>query len=274
MSTRWLSALIAVIVVASPALARRIAPPPIAVRVAQADATFVGKVTGFGPKMIPAGLEKGDEREMQVAEVVVSAALLGGVPKNVEVGFFPGGGRIPGTTLAKDSEAIFFVRKHPTRKNTYVAEMYFSASSEKDNPEFKTQVAEAKKAAAALADPMKALKSKDAAERQLAASLLVTRYKTPASGAEPKTEAVPAAESKLILEALADADWDAAPPGGYQLAARGIFARLGATAADGWTAPKDFTKFAEEARKWLKDNAGKFKMTRYARPEMGKPIEP
>jgi hypothetical protein len=267
-------ALVALLACAHLAQARRIAPPPISLRAAQSEAVFVGKVTAISDKMVPAELEKGDDRQMQVATVTVSSDLLGRVGKNIEVGFFPGGGRLPGVSLAKDANALFFARKHPTKKNTYVAEMFYSVVTEKDNPDFKSNLDEAKRAATIFADPLKALRSKTLADRQLAASLLVVHYKTPVGGGEPKSEAVPAEVSKLILEALSEADWRGEPPGGFQLNPQGIFARLGATAADGWTPPKDFTKFPEEAKKWMKENAGKFKMTRYARPEMGKPVEP
>ena len=271
MRYRFLSLLTLLVVVAIGS-ARVMAPPPIAVRLATADAVFVGKVTGFGDKMVPADLEKGDEREMQVATVEVSQDLLGKVGKKVQVGFFPPMGRRPGLQLEPKDEALFLVRKHPKLKNTYVAEMFYSAVRDKDNPEFKTQVDEAKAAVKLIANPMAGLKSKDADERYLTAALLITRYRTPK--ADSKLEAVPAAESKLILETLAEVDWQPRNPKFFSLPAIGLFGRLGVTEKDGWTPPKNFAEVPAEAKKWLKANAGKFKMQRYASPKMGPSEEP
>ncbi len=253
--------------------AKRIAePPPVALRVAQADAVFVGKVTEVDTK--PKGLT-GDGRDLHLATLVVSADLQGRVGKNIEVAYYPEGGRrfgFGGPAPAKGDEVLFFARRHPTRKNTYVAEMFEATINARDNGGFKGQVAEAKAAAALLSDPMKGLKAKDAADRAFAAVLLVTRYKTAASGA--KTETVPAAESKLILEALADADWKGGGRGGYQMHPQNVFHQLGMTAADGWTPPKNFATFQDDAKKWLRENAGKFKLTRFVRPDTGTSAEP
>jgi hypothetical protein len=271
---RALPGVLALGLLAVPAQAKRIAaPPPIALRAAQADAVFVARISEIDAKPKAGLVDAADGREMHLAKAVVSGDLLGHVGKNIEVAFQPGGSRFGGAPLAKGDEVLFFARKHPDRKNTYVADMFEAYVSSRDNASFKAQVTEAKEAAALLANPMKALKSKDAAERGLAAFLLVTRYKTPVAGSM-KTEAVPAEESKLILEALADGDWKGGGRGGYQMNPQNAFHMLGATAGDGWTPPRDFTKFQDEAKKWLKESAGKFKMTRYARPEMGKPVEP
>jgi hypothetical protein len=260
------------LVVLAVASARVAAPPPIAVRLATAEAVFVGKVTGFGDKMVPADLEKGDDRQMQVATVEVSQDLLGKVGRKVQVGFFPPMGRRPGLQLEPKDEALFLVRKHPKLKNTYVAEMFYSAVREKDNPEFKTQVDEAKAAVKLIANPLVGLKSKDADERYLTAALLITRYRTETPGS--KLEPVPAAESKLLLETLAEVDWQPRNPKFFSLPAIGLFGRLGATDKDGWTAPKNFADYVPEAKKWLKANAEKFKMQRYAAPKMGVSEEP
>ena len=252
--------------------ARVAAPPPLALRIASADVVFVGKVTGFGDKMVPADLEKGDDRQMQIANVEVSQTLLGQVGKKVQVGFFPAMGRRPGLQLEPNDEALFLVRQHPKRKNTYVAEMYYSAVREKDNPQFKAQIEEAKSAAKLLANPLMGLKSKDADERYLTAAVLITRYRraTP----EAKLETVPAVESKLILEALAEADWQGRNPKFFLVPPRGLFGQLGITEKDGWIPPMNFAEYDIQAKKWLKANAEKFKLQRYVTPKTGPSEEP
>jgi hypothetical protein len=260
------------LLLASVASARVMAPPPMAVRIATADAVFVGKVTTLGDKMVPAQLEAGDDRMMQLANVEVSQDLLGKVGKKVQVGYFPPEGRRPGVVLEPKEETLFILRKHPKLPNTYVAEMYFSTVSSKDNPEFKTQVEEAKAATKTLANPLATLKSKDAEERYLAAALLLTRYRTPRPGA--KLEPVPAAEGKLILEALAEADWNNRNPKFAMVPPLSLFVQLGATEKDGWTRPTNFAEFGPKAKEWLKANAGTFKLMRYASPKPGLSEEP
>ena len=49
-----------------------------------------------------------------------------------------------------------------------------------------------------------------------------------------------------------------------------MFYRLGVTAADGWTQPKDFKQFPEAAKKWLTDNADKYRIQRFVREKMEK----
>ena len=87
------------------------------------------------------------------------------------------------------------------------------------------------------------------------------RAKMGFQGGATKTEAVPAEESRLILRALADADWSGrafAP-----LSPQGVFLRLGLTEKDGWKPPADLRNFPAAAQKWLKENAGKYRVRRY-----------
>ena len=61
-----------------------------------------------------------------------------------------------------------------------------------------------------VADPMASLKSKDANERVLTAGMLIYRYrdcrKNP--NGKAKEEPIDAAQSKLILTAIAEGDWN------------------------------------------------------------------
>jgi hypothetical protein len=52
------------------------------------------------------------------------------------------------------------------------------------------------------------------------------------------------------------------------------FSWLRLTAADGWSSPRDYAELARNAKAWLKDNAGKHKMTRYVREKVGPSEEP
>jgi len=258
---------------AAQAKALMIAPPPTGMRLGSADLVVVGKVTGFGPKMVKSEMFKGDEREMQVALVKVGETLAGKAGKEVKVGFFPppprqgGGPRIGrggmSVQLKQDEESLLFLTKHPTLKDTYMANNYFDAIAKKDNPNFAKEVETVKKTVKLLDKPIDGLKSKDADDRLLTAALLLTRYRTPRTPGA-KLEEIPADESKLILEVIANADWSGrAPRGNFMTNPQGLFFQLGLTEKDGWKQPTDFRKLPDDAKKWLKDNAGKYRVKGY-----------
>jgi hypothetical protein len=261
------------------AKAMMIAPAPIAQRVALADAVVVGKVTAFGDRLITARPPFGGNKvDYQIAIVRIDDAILGAKgAKEIKVGFLPppapsvpGPGplriirRYPQFTLSLDQEACLFLTKHPD-EDFYLGQNYFDLINKKDNANFDKDVEEVKRCAKLLADPAASLKAKNADDRFLTAAMLVTRYRTPKAGnPNNKTEAIDAEQSKQILLALADADWSAKAVGrGFQMNPQAMFFRLGLTAKDGWTPPKDFNKIPEEAKQWLKDNAGKYRIERF-----------
>jgi hypothetical protein len=274
-----------------PVGAMMIAPAPVPQRVATADVVIVGKVTAFGDKTVsvrpfPGATEKS---EYQVAIVRVDDALVGAKDvKEIRVGFRlppppppppvvrPGGGPVAivpfrkwrEPSLVLDQEAMLFLVKHP-EADFYVMPAYFSIVNKKDNPGFAGDLAEVKKAARLLADPKAGLESKDGEERLLTAGMLISRYRTPRMGGAPKTEPIDAAQSKLILQTLADADWKAAPrPGLFnQMTAQALFFRLGLQPKDGWTQPKDFNELPDAAQKWLKDNVNTYRIERFVTDE-------
>ena len=105
---------------------------------------------------------------------------------------------------------------------------------------------EAETAAAAklppvLADPMKALKSDKPEARAEAAAILLIKYRSyPALATETEAVAIDAAESKLILKGLAEADWRyQAPrsPVAYGPLPHLAFRHLGLNEKDGWVPP-------------------------------------
>jgi len=258
---------------AAQAKALMIAPPPAGTRIASADVVVVGKVTGFGAKLVKGEMFKGDERDMQIAKIKVSDTLVGKEVKEIEVGFFPpannnggGGPRIikrgPSVQLKQDEEYALILTKHPTKKDTYVVVNYYDAIAKKDNGNFDKEIETIKKSAKLLAKPEDGLKSKDADERLTTASLLVTRYRTNRLP-EPKTEEISAEQSKLILEVLASADWAPKNQRFGEPNAQQTFFMLGLTEKDGWKQPQDFTKLADTAKKWCKDNADKYRIKRF-----------
>jgi hypothetical protein len=275
----WLggAACLALMATVAPAKAMMIRPPSLSQRVASSQFIVVGKVTGFGPRLIKAEMFKGDKREMQVAKLKVEQTVLGKAGKNIEVAYFapsgpvgrPGGPIRPGlrgrtVQLKVDQEAMLFLSKHPG-KDLYVVNAFFDVVAKTGNPNFAKELDSVKKYVKLLAKPMDGLKAKDADTRLLTAGLLITRYRTPPVGGTgvPATREVPAEESKLILTALAEADWKKNNPQDWGMNPPALFARLGVTPADGWTPPKDARNFLQEQQKWVKANAGKYRIKRY-----------
>ena len=69
--------------------------------------------------------------------------------------------------------------------------------------------------------------------------------------------------SRRILEALAEADWARTNPRvQYQLAPPQVFQALGLTPQDGWKPPQNFQELPAVAKKWLKENAGTYRIKR------------
>jgi hypothetical protein len=277
------------VLMAAPVFARAmmIAPPPLGQRAAVADVIVVGKVTGFGDKLVsavpPGG---GDKVEYQIAVVQVGDPILGLKDvKEIKVAFIPqppaptpapGPGprpfikRRPEFTLALEQEACLFLVKHPT-EDFYVGQAYYDVINKKDNADFDKNLDEVKRAVKLLADPMAGLKSKSNDERFQTAALLVARYRTPRPG-QTKTEPIDSEESKQILLALADADWNPKPmpgPAGFQTNPQAIFFRLNLQPQDGWTQPKDPKDIPDAARQWLKDNAGKYRLEHFVADKKG-----
>jgi hypothetical protein len=272
-------ALLGLLALATPASALAImAPPAIPMRVAHADLIVVGKVTKIEDKTVSATTFPGakDKAEYQIAVVKVDDPILNakGI-KEVRVGFVPApaGGIRPGirpgfrpVSLTEDEEGCLFLTKHH-EGDFYIMPAYFDAVKKANNTNYEKEVEETKKAAKLIADPMTTLKSKDADERFQTAAMLIERYRTVKQPTPnvPKQEPIDAAESKLILEALRDADWTPPKPmpGRFiTMTPLNSFFRLQLTKEDKWTPPTD-GKFAEAAQSWLKDNADTYRIKKF-----------
>lgn len=246
-------------------------PTPVVQRVTTADMVVVGKVTGFADKTVSAPRFPGDteKAEFQVALVKVQNGLLGTRgAKEIRVGFVPSPAgfirRYPQVRLALDGEYCLFLEKHP-EADFYVPPMYYSAIDKKSEG-FEPAVDEAKKYARLLADPKAGLTSKKQEERTMTAGLLVLRYRQFRPGAS-RQEPIDPEESKLILRALAGADWTPpreGAPGSYLMTPQSLFLQLGLTEADDWKQPADFNELPKAARKWLDDHADSYRIRRSA----------
>jgi hypothetical protein len=261
-----------------------LAPPPIAVRVALSEVVVVGKVTSIEEKAVSAPRFPGDNDggEYKIAVVKVENALVGAEGlTHVKAGFLAPRG--VGPSLVKDQEVCLFLKPH-FRAPFLAVNGYHDSINKKGNADFDKEVAEAKRCAKLLADPKAGLASRSAEDRYLTTAMLLMRYNTPKDPANPnpKKEPIDAAESKAILLALADADWTNRNSAMFYVNSQdstlfrfnplNLFFQMNLTDKDGWNPPTievdgnkqiDYKALPEAARKWLKDNAGTYRLQRF-----------
>jgi hypothetical protein len=277
----FVPACLALLAAAAPARALVVALPTLSpTRVAEVDTVVVGRVMGIEDKdveLAPAPNAPANTK-YRVAIVAVAEDIKGakGV-KMIRVAFTPppmiqnpdGGIRpIPRPPfmqldLKTGQEGLFYLTKH-FKESVYLTQSPTDVTL-KENPEFAKQVEKAKTTIKLLENPTEALKSKDAEQRLFAAALLIAKYRKYQLG-KTKTEPIDAEESKLILKALADANWQPVGrplPGrpGNQINALQLFSQLGVTAKDGFQ-PQPNVPYQESARAWLRDNVEKYRIQR------------
>lgn len=270
--TRIFFALLACLTSAVAIQAKVAAPPQIPQRLTQADCVVVGKVVSLEDKtvMLAATRDDAEKQEYRVALVKIDDGLFGAKGlTHVRVAFRPvaargGRTRFEHLNHTVGQEACFILTRHFAEPGLFVAPAWYQVldKSGKGMGDYDAELKLLRRCTKILEEPDAALKSKDAADRFLAAALLIGRYRNADLGT--KTEPIPAEQSKLILAALAEADWtqrDAQT----QLTPHQVFAQLALQPADGWKPPifKDVLKeFPIAAQKWLKDNPN-YRIQRY-----------
>jgi hypothetical protein len=269
----------ALLVVAVPVQAMMPAPAPIADRVLGADCVFVGKVRAVEDKTVsalpnPSATAKVD---FTVVTVDVEDGLI--APKGLtrlRLGFptppppppppAPGPGPVKiskgyrGVTFAAGQEGVFLLKKHPD-EDFYVAASYYSLLNKK-SPSYDKDLEAVRLCVKLLDGGAEGLKAKDASERLLTAYLLLGRFRA-GQTKDAKKEPIDAAESKALLETLANADWTTKDPA-TGASALGAFSKLGLTEKDGWKPGpfKDPTELPTAAKKWLKEHADTYRIQR------------
>jgi len=279
-----LLALVGIVVLgtAAPARALMIAPPPTGQRLGTADAVLVGRVDGLEDTDVEAAAFPGSPQKMKyrVAIVLVNDPIMGVKKdqKKVRIGFIPppevqpggpirpGIGRFRTPELKPGQEGLFLVAKH-FEKDFFVLQGPFDLVAKADNASFAKEVEQAKKSAKLIEDPMPGLKAKSEEERLFTAALLIARYRNQRPGFA-KTEPISAQESKLILAALAEADWTKGrnfqQPNPYAL-----FSQLGLTDKDGWKQPQfvqgqNFMQVMSDVGKaWIRDHGANYRIQRF-----------
>jgi len=210
-------------------------PSPLA-RFALADCVVVGRVVFFEDQDVAALSHplatRLDDYKIAVVQVINP---LKGAEKGHKLRL---GLRSP-QNLHTGQEACFFLNRHFEEDFLQMERLYDFPIGKAENPDFDGQIGQFQKLAKLWRNPVASLQSKDADERLQIVALLVSHYRTPRVGAldgAVKTQPIDARQSKLILEALAKADWtkDRAD---FRLTPAQLFAQLGATAQHGWDPP-------------------------------------
>ena len=253
-------------VVSQSAWALIIAPPPGPIRIVQSDAVFVGRVIAIEPQDVDAKPfpQAKETVKYRVAVVAVSDSIRGVKDiKMVRIGFIPptppkkgapiSSGSLRNIQVQVGQEGLFMINKHSDGKFCQApGDGYFVSSQDK---QFKDEVKTAIKTVEVLANPIQSLKSKDAEERLLAASLQVAKHRQQKPPFPNKQEPIDAEESKLILQVITAEKWQ---PGRFgQTNAYQIFLQLGVGPQDGWNAPtkvKDIDEVRQAFQTWLRDH--------------------
>lgn len=254
--------------------------PTVPEKVAGSETVIVGKVVAIEEMVVKASPFPGSPEKVDytVANIRIETGVLGARGlTNVRVGFQAVGEPMNrplrpirpqfNMSLKLGQEAIFFLAPH--HDADFVIMPNLLQPIEKSAEGYARQLDLVKKLAQMVEKPVEALKAGQASDRLLAAGVLVYRYRRAVPN-RTKQEAIPAEENRLILKALAEADWTA-NDANAAFTARSVFGMLGVGAEHGFTPPRpargtDYTKaYNEAAQAWLRSNGERFAIKRYVK---------
>jgi hypothetical protein len=233
------------------------APPRTAVhKFAASQVVVTGKVTSIEKEVVEAAapyVGAKEKEKYRVAVVKIDTALSGADKlKEIRVGFLvppkvdpknpPRRPVLPPPALKEGQEMLLFLSKHPSA-DFYVMPWLHPPVDLKDEGG-KKELEVMKRFAAALADPMKGLKSDKPEVRAETAAFLIIKYRAyPELATGTEEVRIPADEGRLILAALAGGDWNVNGVRGgwigfdYYSPPLTAFQYLNLTEKDGWIAP-------------------------------------
>jgi hypothetical protein len=279
-------------------------------RVAQADIIVVAKVVKHEDKTEKAKLfpKAAEDAEWAFARLKVSKVLLGptdlteirvGTPLKERFGNQKpkGPNQLPPKVRDTPKKALsfdlplgrynlFYVTKH-WQGNFYQLSGILVYPPLKTKAQVDGEAAKVKRLANLLADPIKGLKSRNKDDRLHTAALRILKLRSgppPDPQARPRTEPIDAEESKLIMSALAEADWFPAP-GAQKVDPNLLFMSLNPSKEDGWVPPvktaKDIgpsfsvtkayaRKHTLAARAWVQKHRATYRIQRFVKENEGK----
>jgi hypothetical protein len=244
-----------------PAAGLMIAMRTPAQRAVAADVVVVGKVTAIEKDMVEAEPFPNAPNKVsyRVAVVKIETNLAGAANiTHVKIGFIPPArpnpniqppvgqpgrairpirGPLPAIELKEGEEKLFFLSKHPA--GDFYIMPGLSPAIEVKGEQGKKELEAVKRVTSVIADPMKGLKSDKADVRAETAAIMIMKYRAyPEAAREVEQVAINAEESRLILKALAEAEWtQKVQPVPATVSAQQAFSQLGLTDKDGWKQP-------------------------------------
>jgi hypothetical protein len=240
-------------------------PSPLA-RFTSAEWVVVGKITTYEEKDVAALPTPGAtaKQTYAVAVLEISKAIKGAEGMTHLRIAMP-----PYQLLPIGQEACYFLNPHFEEAFCVMPPRFGLPIVKAANAGFDAEIQQYERWGELLKDPIEGLKAKDADDRFLTAALLVTDYRTYRPGfhaKDRKTEPIDPALSKLILQALAEADWNKAMLDNTVTPQR-LFAQLNPTVKDGWN-PQNLASAKDRetaTKKWLTDHAGSYRIAAYVR---------
>lgn len=226
-----------------------------------AECVVAGRVIGFEDLNVFAlpHATAPKDLEYKVAVVSVTHAFKGAREKDlVRVGLFPTQG------LRGGQEVLLFLNRHFEEPFFVTRNPYEYGIGKDNNPDYDRQLAQYGRWAKAWNDPVAALTSGDPVERLHAAILQVERHCFFQPGLhEPlaKKQPLDAERGRLILRALAGADWGKGGPD-FRMTPWRAFSLLRATTNDGWRpeAGRNMQQIQSAACQWVGENAETFRI--------------
>jgi hypothetical protein len=268
-STLSISTLVTLITCAG--LRADVAPAPhMATRFGMADAIVAGQVLAFEDqdRLVIPFPSTSTKLPYRIAVFRVTENFLGAKgQKTVRIGFpVPPKSGKPlyryAPNFQPNQQGLFFLKKH-FQEPFLVAPNYYDFINSNNNPTFIPQRDEVRVLARLLVDPLASLQSKNAEERLQTTAVLIARYRLAHGNVPAKPEPIAAEESRLILRALADADWNK-PRKFNEVSPVLLFGQLGIGLRDGFQpktnlAPNDYTA---AMRAWVQEHAATYRIQR------------
>jgi hypothetical protein len=249
-------------------------PPPLSDRLAAADVVVVGKIIRLedGETTILPYKNSPKKTTYRIAVLKVTEAIKGAKGnESLRLAFVAGArgkgirpkGPVFGMSFKVGQDGLFYLTRH-FQEPFYLTPRYYDFVSSQ-NANFRQDMDLVRFARKQGSNVVAGLESKDRQERFYAAALLIQRYRT-FRGGSGKTEKVDARESRLILNALADADWDM----DGQMTPWTIFLQLGLKSEDGWEfRPRVIPPggYPKAAQNWLREHAATYRIQRIVGPD-------
>lgn len=240
---------------------------PIAHKVAAADCVVLGKITAIRAKPQQGQVWRYSAKpqwDFTIVEVEVAETLTG--PRGVKQARF-GFRNIKHYKPAIEVGQIgFFCGVKVGTNDFYIVPT--DCFCEQNDPSFKKDLALARRLGGLLWNPDEGLKSKDADDRLLTAYLLLLRacYVPWRHGETGKTEPIDRAQSKRILLALAEGNWNTH---GQEVrdavAALQLAVKFGAPIMKSFPSQQGEDQWPADAKEWLKQNAATYRIHRVFR---------